>query len=63
MGVTVAVIVGNTFTVTDEVTNEPLAQPLLSVTETVYAPAPAVVIEDTLAFLVVAEKLFGPLHE
>ena len=61
-GVTIAVIVGKVFTVTDEVTNDPLVQPLLSVTETVYAPAPAVVIEGIDAVCVDAAKVLGPLQ-
>ena len=52
-------IVGLEFTVTEEVTSDPV-QPLLSVTVTEYAPL--VVADDTLVFCAVAVKEAGPFQ-
>ena len=52
-------IVGLAFTVTEEVTSDPV-QPLLSVTVTLYAPL--VDTDDTLVFCVVAVNEAGPFQ-
>ena len=63
VGVTVAVMVGNAFKVTEAVVpTDAAVQPLLSVTETLYTPVPLADIPGCVVFCEVAVKPPGPDH-
>jgi hypothetical protein len=63
LGVAIALIAGNAFTVTETVVPGNEKQPKLSVTVTLYIPEPAVEIPVLTVFCVDAVKLPGPCHK